>query len=83
MRSKLLIVGGVAVILLGIYALVRPNILMPAKRQTLQIAGQEVKMETRRIVAVPRPLSSLVILSGIALILLSTQKPPDSSARRT
>lgn len=75
MKRKLLVLGGVALILLGIYGMFRPNILMPAKRQKLQIAGQDVEMETRRIIGVPRPLSGMVILSGAALILLSFQKP--------
>ena len=75
MKTKLLVVGGIMLILAGIYGLIRPNILMPAKREKLQIAGQEVQMETRRVVGVPRPLSGMVILSGVALILLSVQKP--------
>jgi hypothetical protein len=74
MKTKLPVLGGVVLILAGIYGLIRPNILMPAKREKLQIAGQEVQMETRRIVGVPRPLSGMVILSGVALILLTFQK---------
>jgi hypothetical protein len=73
-RRTLFICGGVALILLGIYAMIRPNVMMPAKRQELEIAGQKVEMETRRIVAVPRPLSGLVIVSGLGLILISFQK---------
>jgi hypothetical protein len=75
MRTKGFVLGGIVLILAGVYALVRPNIVMPAQRQTLQISGHEVQLETRRIVAVPRPLGALVILSGVALILLRTQKP--------
>jgi hypothetical protein len=75
MRTKALVLGGVVLIACGIYSLVRPNIMMPAQRQKLQISGHEVELETRRIVAVPRPLGALVILSGVALMLLSTQKP--------
>jgi len=75
MRTKALVLGGVVLIGCGIYSLVRPNIMMPAQRQKLQISGHEVELETRRIVAVPRPLGALVILSGVALMLLSTQKP--------
>jgi len=61
-------------ILLGIYAMIRPNLLMPAKRETLQIAGQKVVMETRRIVAIPRPLSGMFIACGGGLILLGVPK---------
>ena len=66
--------AGVLMIALGIYAMVRPNLLMPVKRETLQIAGQKVVMETRRIVAIPRPLSGLIIVSGGGLILLGIAK---------
>ena len=63
-------------IVLGIYAMARPTLLLPAKRETLQIAGQKVVMETRRVVAVPRPLSGLIIVSGGGLILLGIPKRP-------
>ena len=73
MRPSLFVLGGVVLVLLGIGAMIRPNILMPAKRQDLIIQGQAVKIETRRIVAVPRPLSALVIVCGVGLILLRNQ----------
>jgi len=74
MPEMLFIGAGVLLIVLGIYAIRRPNLLMPAKRETLQIAGQKVVMETRRVVTIPRPLSGLVIVSGGGLILLGIQK---------
>ncbi len=61
-------------IVLGIGALIRPNVMMPAKRQDLVIQGQNVKIETRRVVAIPRPLSILVILCGAGFILLRNQE---------
>ncbi len=60
--------------MLGIGALIRPNVMMPAKRQDLVIQGQNVKIETRRVVAIPRPLSILVILCGAGFILLRNQE---------
>jgi hypothetical protein len=75
MRTKMFVLFGVVLIVAGAYALIRPNVMMPAQRQKLEIAGHEVEMETRRIIPVPRPMSGLLILSGVALILLSTQKP--------
>ena len=75
-RSAGFLLGaGVLAFLLGLYGVIRPNLLMPAKRQNLQIGGQNVVMETRRIVAIPRLVSGLLILSGIGLILVSFQKP--------
>jgi hypothetical protein len=70
MRPKLFVLGGVVLILLAGYALARPNILMPAKRQDLMIQGQPVKIETRRVVAIPRPMSALLLVCGVAFILL-------------
>jgi hypothetical protein len=70
-KPRLLIASGVLLMLLGVYVAVRPNLVMPAKRQELQIAGQKVEIETRRIVAIPRPLSGLVIVGGMGLILIS------------
>jgi hypothetical protein len=68
------VLGGVVLILLGIGALIRPNIVMPAKRQELTIQGQKVEMETRRVVAIPRTLSVLVLVCGVGFILLRNQE---------
>jgi len=74
MRPRLFVLGGAVLILLAAYALVRPNVLMPAKRQDLIIQGQAVKIETRRVVAIPRPLSALLLLCGVGFILLRNQE---------
>jgi hypothetical protein len=68
------IVAGLVVIGLGIYGIVRPNLLMPANKENLEIGGQRVVMETRRVVALPRPLSGMVIVCGVGLILLGIPK---------
>lgn len=73
-KPSLFVLGGVVLILLGIGALIRPNVMMPAKRQDLMIQGQRVKIETRRVVAIPRPLSALVIVCGMGFILLRNQE---------
>ncbi len=74
MRSTLFVIVGLVLVLLGIGALIHPNLPMPAKRQDLEIHGQHVKIETRRIVSLPRPLSGLVVVCGIGLLLLSRQE---------
>lgn len=66
---------GIAVMALGLYAMIRPNLLMPAKRENLQIGGQKVLMETRRVVEIPRPLSGLLIFCGVGLVFMGLQKP--------
>jgi hypothetical protein len=65
---------GILVALLGVYGMIRPNVVLPAKRQTLQIRGQQVLMETRRVVDVPRPLSGLIIFCGAGLIFMGFTK---------
>jgi hypothetical protein len=77
LRSIAFIIAGLAVIGLGIYGIARPNLLMPAKKQDLEISGQRVVMETRRVVALPRPLSGMVIVCGVGLILLGIPKKND------
>jgi hypothetical protein len=67
---KLLFGGGILLILLGLYGMVRPNLLMPAKRENVQIGGQNLVMETRRVVQIPRPLSGLLIFCGMGVIFL-------------
>lgn len=73
--ANLLIGLGIVVILVGLYGMVRPNLLMPAKRENLQIAGQRVLMETRRVITVPRALSALVMVCGAGLIFVGMQRP--------
>lgn len=74
--AAILTIGlGIVVILLGLYGMVRPNLLMPAKREDLQIGGRRVLMETRRVVTVPRALSALVMVCGAGLIFIGVQKP--------
>ncbi|MGH9692170.1 MAG: hypothetical protein ACRD4C_14025 [Candidatus Acidiferrales bacterium] len=74
MRGRVWLVSGIVLILLGIGALIRPNIEMPAKREEVHIQQQRVLIETRRIVSVPRLLSGLLILGGAGLIFLGTRR---------
>jgi hypothetical protein len=73
-KPTLFTLGGVVLILLGIGALIRPNVMMPAKRGDLIIQGQRVKIETRRVVAIPRPFSALIVVCGVLFILLRNQE---------
>jgi hypothetical protein len=71
---------GILVVALGIAGLVHPNVVMPAKKQEVQIAGTRVLMETRRVIAIPAVLGILVILAGGAAVVLS-QVSPDGRIR--
>jgi len=75
-----LAIFGVLFLALGIGGLVHPNIVMPAKKQNLEIAGNKVIMETRRIITVPTVLGVLLVIAGGAALLLS-QANPDKSRR--
>ncbi|MGA8143280.1 MAG: hypothetical protein WB987_05255 [Candidatus Acidiferrales bacterium] len=80
MKFNSLAVIGVLFIALGIGGLVHPNVVMPAKKQEIQIAGNKVIMETRRVVTIPGVLGVVVILAGGAALLLS-QINPDKRRR--
>jgi len=70
-----LVIFGVLFAVLGIAGLVHPDVVMPAKKQTLEIAGREVIMETRRVVTIPTVLGVLLIVAGGAALFLSQIDP--------
>jgi hypothetical protein len=72
---------GALLVALGIAGLVHPNVVMPAKKQELQIAGTKVIMETRRVIAIPVVLGVLVIVAGGAALVLS-QLSPERNRRK-
>jgi hypothetical protein len=82
LKFNLLVIFGILFLALGIGGLVHPNIVMPGKKQELQIAGQKVIMETRRVVTVPGMLGVLLILAGGAALFLSQAKPGTGKSRR-
>ena len=69
-RARALRIAGSLVILLGIAALIHPRVDMPAKRTEVQVLGQKLLVETRRIVSVPPILSGLLIVAGVGLMIL-------------
>ena len=54
MKFNSLAIFGVLFVVLGIAGLAHPNVVMPAKKQELEIAGNKVIMETRRVVEIPK-----------------------------
>jgi hypothetical protein len=81
LKFNSLAILGVLLIALGIGGLVHPNVVMPGKKQEIQIAGSKVIMETRRVITIPGVLGALVILAGGAAVLLS-QLNPERTTRR-
>ena len=61
---------GAVLILLGLAALIHPRMEMPAKRTEVQVLGQKLLVETRRIVTIPPLLSGLLIVAGAGLVVL-------------
>ena len=81
MKFNSLGIIGVLFIGLGIFALVHPNVVMPAKKQEVEIAGTRVIMETRRVITIPGVLGVLIVLAGGAAVLLSQLNPDARPAR--
>jgi hypothetical protein len=65
---------GVLFILLGLLALIHPRIPMPARKTEVEVAGQRLLIETRRIVTIPSILSGLLIVAGASLMILGPRR---------
>jgi hypothetical protein len=65
---------GAVFILLGLLAVIHPRVEMPAHKAEVQVVGQKLLIETRRIVTIPPILSGLLIVAGLALILFGPRK---------
>ena len=75
MKFNSLAIFGVLFIVLGIAGLAHPNVMMPAKKQEIEIAGNRVIMETRRVVTIPKVLGVLLVVAGGAALFLSQVSP--------
>lgn len=80
MKFNSLAIFGVLFIVLGIAGLAHPNVVMPAKKQEIEIAGSRVIMETRRVVTIPKVLGVLLVVAGGTALFLS-QVSPDRRRR--
>jgi hypothetical protein len=65
---------GAAFVVLGLVALIHPRVEMPAQKTEVQVVGQKLLIETRRIVTIPPILSGLLMVAGIGLMLLGPRK---------
>jgi len=68
MRKATAVCGSV-LMLLGLAALIHPRLDLPARRTEVQVLGQKLLIETRRILTIPPLLSGLLILAGGGLIV--------------
>lgn len=75
MKFNSLAIVGALFVVIGIAGLVHPNVVMPAKKQEIEIAGSRVIMETRRVVEIPKILGVLLVVAGGAALFLSQVNP--------
>jgi hypothetical protein len=74
MKFNFFVIFGILLAVLGLAALLHPEIKMPAKREELQIGRMKVPVETRRIVTVPPVVGGLIIVCGAGLVFLGARK---------
>jgi hypothetical protein len=65
---------GILFFLAGAVALIHPNFVLPGKKTQVTIAGQQVMMETRRIVSIPRAASATEVVLGLGLVFFGSRK---------
>jgi hypothetical protein len=78
---KPLAITGFLFVALGIAGFVHPRILMPAKREISERAGEKLIIETRRVVRIPALMSTFALLAGGGLIFLSFDKRAEMRGR--
>lgn len=72
--KKFFLTLGIVLVLIGAATLIQPELKMPANRREVDVAGQKLIINTRRIVTVPAVLSGIVIVAGVALIFAGARK---------
>ena len=76
MRDKTFVIPGILFVVLGIAGFVHPRILMPGRQDDLQVGGQRMIVETRRVVEIPGFLSGFLVLAGGGLIFIGGREKP-------
>jgi ribose/xylose/arabinose/galactoside ABC-type transport system permease subunit len=74
MMKKFLVTLGVLVVLIGAATLIHPELKMPSHQREIDVQGQKLIINTRRIVTVPAVLSGIAIVVGAAGILAGARK---------
>jgi len=71
---KPIILVGIALIILGVVALVYQGIPYTSREKVLQIGPLEATAKTKKTIAVPPIVGGLVLAGGIVLVLLGSRK---------
>ncbi len=74
MQKTLWLALGVLLVLAGLAALVHPMISYRTDQRDIQIGSMKARLETRRIFPIPRVVGSMVVFSGIAIVLWGFKK---------
>jgi len=65
---------GILFFVLGLAALIHPNFVLPGKKSQVTIEGQQVLMQTSRVVSIPRAASAAEVVLGLALVFFGSRK---------
>ena len=72
--KKFFVTLGIVLLLIGAATLIHPELKMPADKREVNVEGQKLIINTRRIVTVPAVLSGIVIVAGVALVFAGARK---------
>ncbi len=72
--KKFFLALGVVLMLIGAAALIHPELKMPAQQREVDVQGQRLIINTRRIVTVPAVLSGIAIVAAAGLIFAGVRK---------
>jgi hypothetical protein len=72
--KKFFVTLGVVLMLIGAATIIHPELKMPANQREVNVEGQKLIINTRRIVTVPAVLSGVVIVAGAALVFAGARK---------
>jgi hypothetical protein len=80
--KKFLVTLGVVLMLIGAATLIHPELKMPASQREIDVQGQKLIINTRRIVMVPALLSGIAIVAGVGVIFAGARKSKMSQSTK-
>jgi hypothetical protein len=75
-------VFGVVLVAVAVVALIRPSWALPAKKHEETVANQQILIETRRVISIPRVASATELVLGLGLIFFGSRPPREIPRRR-
>lgn len=75
MRSKVLVLVGVILIILGTAALVYEGVTYTTKEQVAKVGPLEATAEVEKTLAVPPVVGAVILVGGVLLILIGVRRP--------